>query len=436
MSMNLGLSTVRLDQTRVDLQTLNWDSTPSKLIPPGFSLTRASTGTYFDSAGLLQTAAINAPRGTYRYNGSSWIFDGTIVEAAATNIALDSRFQNIATYWVNAGAVLTQNQSLYIDGQTVMASAVATTVNLLYGAVYGAYCYDTNGVGGGYTVTANTEYCVSIDVKRKQGTNGFRLYWATGGFGSGVYADFDLTNEVCSTVSSVGTGSSTGTPRIENVGGGIYRCSVSGKLDAASTTGFLIPTVIKGYQDSATYTPTAGDGFHICGAQLELGNAPTSRVPTTTAAVPRSADVLTAPTSGLLVNAQGLTAMKFRYITDTNASWNALLSSYTVGEGMPLAYWGGFLRLFDGTAWRDGPAFTPASGTTYSVASTWAGSASALALNGSTASAGFDGSMSLGSTLGIGQNPAASAFPVSMVLQSLRLGTRSVTNSELGAWTA
>jgi len=48
-------------------------------------VSRASTATYFDSSGVLQTAAINTARTNYTYNGSSWVNSGTLLEPAATN---------------------------------------------------------------------------------------------------------------------------------------------------------------------------------------------------------------------------------------------------------------------------------------------------------------------------------------------------------------
>lgn len=393
-------------------QTANWVSSPERLLPPGFSLTRASTGTYFDSAGLLQTAAIDAARGTYRYNGSAWVFDGTIVEAAATNLCLQS--QDFTTTWTASNAAtnatISANAATAPDG-TLTADALVEDAD---NGHWVQQLITLTAAQHTYSVFVAPGLRTWCQLQSFDGTTSRNCYFNLAGNGA--------------------VGSSSGcTGRIVVAANGFYRCEITFTPLATPGVVYVLGASADGNNNYAG--SNGATAFYVWGAQVETGGAATSYIPTTTATVTRSADVVTAPVSGLLVNAQGFAAMKFRYITDTNASWNALLSSYTVGEGMPLAYWGGFLRLFDGTAWRDGPAFTPASGTTYSLASAWASSASALALNGSTASAGFDGSMSLGTTLGIGQNPAAGSFPVSMVLQSLRLGTRAATNVELGSWT-
>lgn len=53
------------------------------------SFTRATTGTYFDSTGTLQTAAINTPR--FNYNPANLSAGPTLlIEAAATNLLLNS----------------------------------------------------------------------------------------------------------------------------------------------------------------------------------------------------------------------------------------------------------------------------------------------------------------------------------------------------------
>jgi hypothetical protein len=52
------------------------------------TFTRASTGTYFDSAGALQSAAINAPR--FDYNPTTLQPQGLLIEEQRTNLVLNS----------------------------------------------------------------------------------------------------------------------------------------------------------------------------------------------------------------------------------------------------------------------------------------------------------------------------------------------------------
>jgi hypothetical protein len=354
---------------------------------------------------------------TWTVNGSAsiawpWVFDGTIVEAAATNLAIRSTAMANAA-WATNFTTVTADQSVYLDGTTTMA---ALTPNAVLGLV-SPFFYEYNAAG--ITITANTEYCVSVDVKRKAGTMGLRVWWVDSGFGSGVRADFDLTGIAASTVTTVGTGSSTGTPRIENMGSGIYRVSLSGKVDAVSVAGFFVVEATKAYQDGTVYTPNGTDGFFVSGAQVELGNAPTSRIPTAAGSVPRAADVLTAPTSGLLVNGQGFAAIGFRPITAPTTG------NIIAATNLPISLNAGQLSLNDGTAARDFLAATLTVGTSAKLATTWGNAVCNGAFNGTVGTQRvFDTDMGLGATITLmGGTPG--------VLQFLRLGTYSLSPGEL-----
>lgn len=87
------------------------------------SFTRATTGTYYDSAGALQTAAINTPRFTYNpLNLAAGPY--LLLEAAATNLVLNS-----ATLVTQNVTVTAQQYTLAFNGTgTVTLSGAATDV--------------------------------------------------------------------------------------------------------------------------------------------------------------------------------------------------------------------------------------------------------------------------------------------------------------------
>ena len=67
-------------------------------LDPLITFTRASTGTYFDSTGTMQTAPTNAPR--WDYNPVTLALRGLLLEPAATNLLLNSAApgtQSVAT---------------------------------------------------------------------------------------------------------------------------------------------------------------------------------------------------------------------------------------------------------------------------------------------------------------------------------------------------
>lgn len=61
---------------------------PSSIGLADGSITRASVGTFFDSNGNLQTAPINQPR--FTYNRVTGLFEGVLIEAASSNLLLNS----------------------------------------------------------------------------------------------------------------------------------------------------------------------------------------------------------------------------------------------------------------------------------------------------------------------------------------------------------
>ena len=73
--------------------------TPGTL-PSGVVFTRASTATYFDSTGTMQTAATNAPR--WDYNPSTLALNGLLLEEARTNLCLQSAAIGTAPWGIPA----------------------------------------------------------------------------------------------------------------------------------------------------------------------------------------------------------------------------------------------------------------------------------------------------------------------------------------------
>lgn len=363
-----------------------WESSPSALLPPGFSLTRASAnGTYFDSAGLLQTAAANAARGTYRYNGSAWVFDGTIVEAAATQLVTPTASIRDLTNaaWTKAN-MTTAKTSVGADGAANSATRCTATAG--------------NATVLQTLVAAASSRTVSFLIRRVTGTG-----------------NIELTQDGA-TYTNIAT----------QLNSSVYTLVQLNATQLNASFGIRIVT--------------SGDAIDVDFAQFEAGGGATSRI--ATAGATRSADVPTASTSGLLINGQGFVAMRFRAIdTGLAATPRALIGSSGNLEGQPLYFSSNTspaqLAVFDGSAANLFGTNTqqPAVGEVCSVATTWINTTSNGAKNGVLGTAaGFDGSMSLGATLQIG-NAFANAWPYSFVLQSLRLGQVAQSSGQLATMT-
>ncbi len=360
-----------------------WEASPGALIPPAFSLTRPDPGTYYDSAGLLQTAAIDVTRGTYRWNGSAWVFDGTIVEAAATQLVTPTASirdltnaawvkTNMTTALTSTGADGAANSATRCTASTGNATALQTLV------------------------AAATSRTVSFLMRRVTGTGAIHLTQ------DGVTFTTDISSLLNNTT---------------------YTLVQLNATQLNASFGFRLTT--------------SGDAIDVDFAQFEAGNGATSRI--ATAGVTRAADVLTAPVSGLLVNGQGLAAIGFRAIDNgLSAGAGSFISTFAGSEGMPLNLFSGAINFYDGAAFRAGNALASLTpGTAYKMGSTWGGSSGMTALNGtSSASLTFDGSMTFGATIRIGDNVAAVFQPISMVLQSLRLGQSAASSGQLANMTA
>ena len=237
------------------------------LISKNFSdiitFTRASTGTYIDSAGLLQTAAIGAPR--FDYNPTTLAAQGFLIEEARTNLVTYSEDLSNAAW--NKGLMSVTGGNTDPFG-TNTAYLVNTSI-------------ETSATFPGVTVTVanSTTYVLSAFVKVGTASH-IRLR-----FGLAVGSVSAWYSIAGGTFSNVGAGivglSATTYPS------GWVRIAVSiayGASDGGSRAISLSPV-----NGSASTIP-AGT-VYLWGAQLEAGAFATSYIPTVGAAVTRAADV-------------------------------------------------------------------------------------------------------------------------------------------------
>jgi len=378
-------------------------------------------GTGAETSTLIETinAVGAAPRRTY--NPSTLALRGTMVEQAATNLCVRSNAFTTAP-WVAIGTPASTQNLTGPDGTTsgwsvTDDSAVATEqyqfADVLTAATYtdSVFIKKTTGAQTGYPVLAvnNSTLLAACTVDT---TNGVATIWT-------AYTGFTITTSSC---------------RIEDCGNW-WRVSLTylADADAGGWQKYVMPAGASTANKSTGTLDVAATATHgFFGFQRELGSAATSYIATGAASATRNADVLTAPTSGLLVNAQGFAAMSFEQIVDgSGAGIAALFSSFASGGGIPLGYDSGNLQTFDGTAWRVGAAFLPAAGSTYAVASTWGVDIRNAADGTVSGSLTFDGSMDLGATLRIGDHVSGASAPISLYLKSLRLGVARLSSGEL-----
>lgn len=246
--------------------TLNLDFAKTKVLDPRITFSRASTGTFVGSNGLIQTAVSGAAR--FDHNPATGESLGLLVEEARTNQALYSGdFSDAA--WVVAETTKTANALVALDGTTTAALVKPT-------AVSASHKFRQN--------VSTTDSALTFSVYLK----------AVG------YSRIALNEQAQTGSSSAiinladGTGATSGTV-VSNAGNGWYRVSWSSTFGAGVPKVFCVVVLPNGGSgenpNNFTWTGDGTSGIYIWGAQLEAGSFPTSYIPTTTATVTRAADV-------------------------------------------------------------------------------------------------------------------------------------------------
>jgi len=247
--------------------------------------TRASSATYVDANGVLQTAAIDVPRvGHHLWNGSAWVDAGYFHESEArTNLITHSEDFTDASWSKTNTATL----ALDATGPFGVANSAVTLVD------DGTSTSDTavRISSSAFTVTTSTAYTFSMFCKADQ------LDWVfirTNSFTSpadkGAY--FDLATGVLGTEEAGVTG------LIEDYGSGWYRCSITFTTDVADTSG-NIRVFLADADNDTTVALDGTSSILIYGAQFEAGSTPSSYIPTDGSTVTRAADVMTIPAANL-----------------------------------------------------------------------------------------------------------------------------------------
>jgi hypothetical protein len=180
--------------------------------------TRASSGTFVGSDGLIKTAATNAPR--FDHDPTTGESLGLLVEESRTNLLLQSEeFDDAA--WMKARVTVTANAVAAPDGTTTAEKMIANTAN------------DSHFLFQGGSFVSGVEYVLSVFAKKEE-WDFIRLGFPSDRFaGSGRSACFDLNN------GTVGDTQSGVTASIVNFNNGWYRCSIKATANStgASTTG-------------------------------------------------------------------------------------------------------------------------------------------------------------------------------------------------------
>ena len=227
------------------------------------TFTRASSGTFVGSDGLIQTAATNEARSDHDPTTGQSL--GLLVEEARTNLALRSEeFNDVA--WTKTNSTVTADGAISPDGTMDADKIVSNSASLGF-------------VVQSVSQTTGTSYTWSVFAKA--GEYSFCQLRITG------TVVLSITRAYFNLATGTTTGTANCTASITAFGNGWYKCSIT-------YTTILAATASPRFYGQVDAADTVGDGtsgIYIWGAQMEAGAFPTSYIPTTTATVTRSADV-------------------------------------------------------------------------------------------------------------------------------------------------
>ena len=259
---------------------------------------------------LLRTAAINEPRLEYDASGNPL---GLLIEEARTNAKQYSEV--FTTGWSISATTVTSNST----DTTAPDSTNNATKLQVSSFIHETRCRSTA------SFAQNVDYAFSVFAKA--GTSSW-LKLRNIGVGDGS-SETDTVWFNLST-GSVGTATSNLTPKIESVGNGWYRCSISGTVINTALS-LIDVSVVSG--NGFVINNTVGDNIYIYGAQLETGAFPTSYIPTSGSTVTRAADIASLPVERFAYNqAQGsvvVAASSFANLSGSDNGYVAVLSDGT-----------------------------------------------------------------------------------------------------------
>jgi hypothetical protein len=244
------------------------------------AFTRASSGVFLGSNGLLQSALTNIPRFDYGLPANT--IPGYLSEAQATNLLLRSEeFDNAS--WTKANLTVSANAIAAPDGLSTADKLIPSAAS----TVGRAYQLFTGVIG--------TTYILSVYGKAGE-FNTCRLY-VDDNASNVVSVSYNLTTKAVSTALTVTGGNWTAaSSTIVDLGNGWVRVSLT-----FTATAVAPQRAILWCQDTGDGT----SGIYLWGAQLEAGSTPTSYIPTTSGPIVRGLDLLTYPSAGNISHLAG-----------------------------------------------------------------------------------------------------------------------------------
>ena len=253
-----------------------------------FTVSRNTTAMRVDSSGLIESVASGVPR--IDWLGQSC--PALLVEASASNGILNST--DTTTNWTCwSGFTSGVIDVLGVSGVNLQVNTSGSNIGA--GTGNGNIARTNNNVA----LASGSTYTLSFFIK-KTGAHTIGGYYAsiTGAASGDLGGGFNVSGSFSSGSIYNTAGTTNRIRRVEQWGTDVYRCSETFTMTASGTlTTFRLAPV-----SGVTLSSLAAVGTELgfAAPQIELSSVPTTFIPTTTAAVSRAADTISA--SGALVS--------------------------------------------------------------------------------------------------------------------------------------
>jgi hypothetical protein len=240
------------------------------------TFTRASSGTFTDSAGTLQTAATDVPR--FHHNPTTGESLGLLVEEPRTNSITNNTM---------VGAVAGTPGTLPTGWPFQSAGGLGLSVSIVGTGTESGVAYLAWRISG--TASAATSATISFGrasaLTAQTWTTSSYLKLAAGSLSGVTGMTLDLIEETAASAFITGAAYSISLPTTNSLI--TQRPTASRTLTGGATVALIRTNLTVNVSSGSTVDFTLRIGL----PQLELGAFPTSPIPTTTAAATRAADV-------------------------------------------------------------------------------------------------------------------------------------------------
>jgi len=378
-------------------------SFPTSYIPTPATFTgRASTATFYNSSGIIQTAAAGVARSAAFFPDSNGVFRpaGLLLEAAGTNLVTYSeQFDNAA--WTKSGATVTANVTTSPDGTTTADKLVENSANSGH--------FITQNFGNG--LNPGTIYSYTVFVKASE-----RTYCTVQMWGNSQRLGIAINLSTGAIVQTDTANTTLLSSSVIPFPNGWYRVNITGSGNTANTYGLYLAGVAVWdgvgnavWQDGKSYQGNGTSGIFVWGAQVEQNSYATSYIPTTASTVTRAADTSTSATVTRSADVANITGTNFSswhiqgqgtLAVQGDVTYRSSYQNYIAlyGSGYASNRMALYLAPAGHRAYIDPPGISPAitgqTSGTYSLAVAYNATNGASSFNGGSSSTFNTGSIS------------------------------------------